>query len=66
LQFTSDEEREQLDRDLDALERRIHEIPAEIAREQAAIRRRYAEPSVRVFPAAVTCLVPARLTRGAR
>jgi superfamily II DNA or RNA helicase len=58
LQFTSDDERVQLDRDIAALRHRLQEIPDEIAREQEAIRRRYSTPQYRVFPAAVTFVVP--------
>lgn len=58
LQFTSDDERVQLDRDIAALRHRLQEIPGEIAREQKAIRTRYSSPQYRLFPAAVTFLVP--------
>jgi hypothetical protein len=37
---------------------RLDAIPQEIAAEQAAIERRYADPAHRLFPAAVTLLVP--------
>jgi hypothetical protein len=33
-------------------------LPAELARETEAIRRRYADPQPRLFPVAVTFLVP--------
>ena len=52
------DERQQFTRDLDALRRRLDEIPAEIDREVAAVRQRYADPQRRLFPAAVTYLVP--------
>lgn len=58
LQFTSDDEGVQLDRDIAALRQRLQEIPAEIAREQKAIRSRYSKPQYRLFPAAVTFIVP--------
>ena len=57
LEFDSDE-REQFRRDVDALRRRLDDIPGEIEREQDAIRRRYADPTPRLFPAAVTFLLP--------
>jgi SMC interacting uncharacterized protein involved in chromosome segregation len=60
----SEPEREQLDRNMDALRRRVNEIPGEIERETAAIRARFANPQPRMFPVAVTFLVPERLTRG--
>ncbi len=58
LQFTSDDEGVQLDRDIAALRQRLQEIPGEIAREQKAIRSRYSKPQYRLFPAAVTFIVP--------
>ncbi|WJK37888.1 DISARM system SNF2-like helicase DrmD [Solwaraspora sp. WMMA2065] len=59
-------EREQLHADRDALRNRLRDIPAQRQRETDALRRRYADPTARWFPAAVTCLVPASLARGAR
>lgn len=44
-----------------ALRARVHAIPAEADAEEAAIRGRYEEASERVFPAAITFLVPRRL-----
>jgi superfamily II DNA or RNA helicase len=49
---------EQSQRDLDALRRRVEEIPDEIEREIEAVRRRYTDPETHVFPAAITILVP--------
>jgi len=66
LQFTTPDERAQFDRDLDALERRAAEIPGEIEREVAAIDRRYASRDFRLFPAALTCIVPPRRAAGGR
>jgi superfamily II DNA or RNA helicase len=56
-------EREQLQRDLDALRRRLDEIPSEIEREVEVVRRRYASPAHRLFPAAVTFIVPQTYAR---
>jgi hypothetical protein len=42
---------------------RLKEIPAEIERETAAIQARYANPQARLFPVAVTFLVPEKLAR---
>jgi superfamily II DNA or RNA helicase len=58
LALFSHDEREQLRRDLDALKRRLDGIPADIDRETEAIQRRYADPEPRLFPAAVTFLLP--------
>jgi superfamily II DNA or RNA helicase len=51
-------EREQLQRNLDSLRRRLEQIPEEIERESDVIRRRYADPSPSLFPVALTFLVP--------
>jgi hypothetical protein len=61
LTLFSPDERSQFERDLDALRRRLAAIPADIERETAAIRARYAAPAPRLFPAAVTFLVPRHL-----
>jgi superfamily II DNA or RNA helicase len=58
LQLFSTEERAQHQRDLDALQRRLDEIPGDIQMETAAIRDRYAAPTPRMFPAAITFFVP--------
>lgn len=51
-------ERQQAERDLRSLTARLDAIPEQIEAEQAAIARRYDEPAHRLFPAAVTLLVP--------
>jgi superfamily II DNA or RNA helicase len=51
-------DRAQVERDLRSLRARLDLIPEEIEREQTAIARRYADPVHRLFPAAVTLLVP--------
>ncbi|MBX3000926.1 MAG: DISARM system SNF2-like helicase DrmD [Caldilineaceae bacterium] len=63
LPLFNEEERDQYARNFSALEARLGQIPAELAEEQAAIRRRYADPQPRLFPVAVTFLVPERLGR---
>lgn len=57
-------ERDQLERNMNALRARVKEIPAEIGREVASVRARFANPQPRMFPVAVTFLVPERLARG--
>jgi SNF2 family DNA or RNA helicase len=52
--------RQQAERDLEALRRRLGEIPSEIERESAHIRSRFRNPSARLFPVAVTWLIPRR------
>ena len=45
---------------------RLGEIPGEIEKETEAIRARFADPQPRMFPVAVTFLVPGRLAREGR
>ncbi|CAI8970308.1 Helicase [Pseudomonas jessenii] len=52
--------KQQRERDLSALRRRLTEIPDEIALESEHIRSRFANPSARLFPVAVTWLIPRR------
>ncbi len=63
LELWSLEEREQLTRNTQALQLRLAQIPGEIEAEQEAIRARYADPQPRMFPVAVTFLVPDRFDR---
>ena len=56
-------EKEQFERNRDFLRARAKAIPDEIKRETAAIRSRYADPQPRMFPVAVTFLVPERMAR---
>ena len=58
LELFSTPEREQFEKNKDALRRRLEEIPAEIERETEAIRRRYSNPRPLLFPLAVTILFP--------
>ena len=46
-----------------ALIARLAEIPDEIEREKTAIQKRFAKPQTRLFPVAITFLVPQRLNR---
>ena len=64
LLLFDDFEKDQFERNKDFLRQRSKAIPAEIERETAAIKSRYAEPQPRMFPVAVTFLVPERLRRG--
>ncbi len=61
LELFNDPEREQFERNKDAMRARAREIPDEIKRETAAIRSRFANPQARMFPVAVTFLVPEKL-----
>jgi superfamily II DNA or RNA helicase len=57
-------EREQFERNADALRRRLGEIPREIERETESIRKRFVDPQPRMFPVGVTFLVPERMATG--
>ena len=59
--FDTLEERAQFEKNKLSLQGRLKEIPAEIERETAAIKARYADPQPRMFPVAVTFLVPSKL-----
>lgn len=58
LELFTSEEKEQLNRNMDALRRRLSAIPSEIEQEKAAIIKRFSSPQTRMFPIAVTFLIP--------
>jgi gas vesicle protein len=64
LEDWADEERQQLERNMNALQERVKQIPEEIKRETVSIRRRFENPQARMFPVAVTFLVPERMRKG--
>jgi len=63
LALFSFEEKDQLNRNLDALRRRLKAIPGEIDQEKEVIRKRFADPQARMFPVAVVFIVPEKLAR---
>jgi nucleoid DNA-binding protein len=58
LPLFSDAEKDQYSRNQRALQARLRSIPEEIERETEAIRQRYAAPQPRLFPVAITFLIP--------
>lgn len=64
LTLFDEPEKEQFERNRDFLRARVKAIPDEIEHETAAIRARYADPQPRMFPVAVTFLVPERIKKG--
>jgi hypothetical protein len=58
--------KQQRERDLAALRDRLKEIPGEIDRESSYIRSRFANPSARLFPVAVTWLIPRKAVLAVR
>ena len=61
LLLWTEPEKEQLRLNRQSLQDRLTRIPVEIERETEAIRQRYANPTPRLFPVAVTFLVPRRI-----
>jgi len=62
LELFSPSERDQYNRNVAALQARLAQIPEEIEQETAGVRARYADPQSRLFPVAVTFLVPERIS----
>jgi superfamily II DNA or RNA helicase len=62
LGLWTSEEREQLNRNMDALKHRLAAIPGEIEQEKEVIQKRFAAPQARTFPVAVVILIPERLS----
>jgi hypothetical protein len=60
----TEDEKSQRERDEQGLRRRLAEIPGEMQREAAHLRARFRDPSPRLFPIAVTYLVPPAALRG--
>ena len=64
FEFFTDPEKEQLERNKDFLRARIQQIPGEIVQETEAIKARFENPQSRMFPVAVTFLVPRKMAKG--
>ena len=63
LELFNTNEKEQFERNINSLKIRLEQIPAEIEREVAAIEARFANPTPRLFPLAVTYLIPQKLVK---
>ncbi len=63
LELFNQTEQEQWKRDRDSLSERAEQIPGEIEQETEAIRSRFADPRPRLFPVAMTYLVPEKIAR---
>ncbi len=61
LTLFSSAEKEQFERNLNSLQLRVERIPQEIEQEAALIRARFRDPTPRLFPLAVTYLIPQKL-----
>jgi len=64
LELFTTPERDQFERNVDWLRARVRAIPEEIDGEVETIHARFADPQPRMFPVAVTYLVPQRLAKG--
>ncbi len=58
LELWTNDERQQLEANLSSLKRRLSQIPNEIEQEARSIRARHQHPVPRLFPVAMTFLVP--------
>jgi ERCC4-related helicase len=63
LTLFSTPEREQFERNMNSLKARAEQIPREIEQETSLIRKRFENPTARLFPLAVTFLIPQKLIR---
>lgn len=61
LELFTDVEKEQFERNRQSLILRLEQIPKEIEAETAIIRERFANPTSRLFPLAITYLIPQKL-----
>lgn len=61
LELFSLSEKEQYKADTNSLQRRLDRIPEEIEQESQAIRNRYKNPQPRLFPVAVTFIIPKKI-----
>lgn len=66
LELWTSAEKEQLQRNIGALQQRLARIPEEIENEARVIEARYSSPSDRVFPVAIAFLVPQSMAGGSR
>lgn len=64
LDLFSKDEKTQRDRDTTALRYRLESLPEEIADERAAVISRYANPTPRTFPVAITFYIPESMQEG--
>lgn len=58
LELWNTSERDQYNRNVQALRLRLRQIPDELEKEIESVNKRYADPQPRLFPVAVTFLVP--------
>ncbi|PSN12510.1 helicase, partial [filamentous cyanobacterium CCP5] len=61
LTLFSTTEKEQFERNISSLQLRVDQIPQEIEQESIIVRARFRDPTPRLFPLAVTYLIPQKL-----
>lgn len=62
LELWNTSERDQYNRNVQALRLRLKQIPDELEKEIESVNKRYADPQPRLFPVAVTFLVPEKFS----
>lgn len=60
----NDVEQDQLERNLSSLRSRLEQIPVEIEQETNLIKDRFSNPQPRLFPLAVSFLIPSKIAHG--
>lgn len=63
LQLWSDPEKDQFQKNINSLKLRLNQIPKEMEEEEKSIRKRFANPDPRLFPLAVTFVIPESIAR---
>lgn len=63
LELFNTVEKEQFERNINSLRMRVEQIPQEIEQETVAIRARFQDPTPRLFPLAITYLIPQKLAQ---
>jgi len=61
LELFTSEEKDQLNRNMDSLRRRLAAIPVEIEQEKTAVQKRFSSPQTRMFPVGAMILIPEKL-----
>jgi hypothetical protein len=62
LELWTSGERDQYNRNVQALRLRLNQIPEELEKEIDAVHKRFADPQPRLFPSAITFLVPEKFS----
>ncbi len=63
LELFTDTEKEQFERNRSSLQMRLEQIPDEIKQEIALIKKRFSAPTPRLFPLAITFLIPQKMAK---